>query len=129
MHRVGRITFGSSGTGSLFDQRRKFFPLAFVPSHGPSQQPDGDPRALRLEPEPALLPTRDFDALGIRPDPELHVKRTEKAFGDWYSVCSCGFVSLPLVSEPLRWDCPVEDGETERARNRQRFRARLLSGR
>ena len=76
-----------------------------------------------------LLPTAAFDALGVRPAPELHAKRIEPAFGDFYVVCSCGFVSTEFVAKPTRLECAVEDAEVERARNRQLFRARLLRGR
>jgi len=56
---------------------------------------------------------------------ELHAQRVERVAGDFYAVCSCGYVSLPMVSAPASWDCPVADAEAERARNRARLRERL----
>jgi hypothetical protein len=46
--------------------------------------------------------------------PELHARRVEPAFGDFYGVCSCGARSLPLVShrEAAQWECPREEAET-----------------
>lgn len=49
---------------------------------------------------------------GLRLEP--HERRVEKAFGDFYGVCSCGARSLPLVTftDARCWECPRDDAET-----------------
>ena len=45
--------------------------------------------------------------------PERHAVHVEKAFGDWYAVCSCKARSLPswCAQAATEWRCPRHEAE------------------
>lgn len=93
--------------------------LVPIPAAGEGQQGGGAPAAGHL----------DAQGAGLDPVIELHAKRVETFDGDFYQTCSCRWISRPCVSYGLArsLDCPVEEAEIERARNRQHFQARVVA--